>query len=429
MAMADYYSLISHAVARLDKSTGETRRALYDRARAAQLNQLRKIDPPLTDLDFERERLALEDAIRRVESVCRVKLLISVDPRSDSASDDAVAIASREKAKMPKRWMVLVAALVVAGITFASIKRPQVEQWPSRPLTMIVPFAAGGPTDVVGRILAERLSHVLGQKVVVENVGGAGGMTGAQRVALASPDGYQALLGTVGTQAYNQTLYKKPLYNAVDDFTPVVLIAEQPLVLVVPKDFPTDSLKSFTAYVKANAPKLAFGSGGSGSATHLGCVLLNTAIGVNVQHVPYRGSAPAMQDLIAGRISYLCDAVSTSLPHIKSGTVKAIAVLARHRSAVLPDVPTAAEQGLAGFEANNWIGLFFPRETPEPIIRQLHDAAIKAMNVPALRVRMETIGTDLVTPDRTSTDYLKHFVSGEIEKWAAPIKASGVSVD
>jgi tripartite-type tricarboxylate transporter receptor subunit TctC len=292
---------------------------------------------------------------------------------------------------------------------------------------MVVPFAAGGPTDVVGRIVAERVSDVLGQQIVVENVGGAGGMTGAQRVALATPDGYQVLLGTVGTQAYNQTLYKKPLSNAVDDFTPVVLIAEQPLVLVVPKDFPVDSLKSFGAYV--NAAKLSFGSGGSASATHLGCVLLNTAIGVDIQHVPYRGSAPAMQDLIAGRINYLCDAVSTALPQIKSGGVKPIAVLARHRSAVLPEVPTAEEQGLAGFEANNWIGLFFPRKTPEAIVRKLHDATVKAMSAPALRVRMEAIGTDLVTADRTGSDYLKRFVPSEITKWAVPIKASGVSVD
>jgi tripartite-type tricarboxylate transporter receptor subunit TctC len=334
---------------------------------------------------------------------------------------------------MPTRWMVLwmvlVAALIAAGVTFASIKLSQADQWPSRPVTLVVPFAAGGPTDVVGRILADRLGEVLGQQVIVENIGGAGGMNGAQRVALANPDGYQALLGTVGTQAYNQTLYKKPLYNALDDFAPVVLIAEQPLVLVVHKDFPADSLKSFTDYVKANAAKLSFGSGGSGSATHLGCVLLNNAIGVNVQHVPYRGSAPALQDLVAGRINYLCDAVSTALPQIKAGTVKPLAVLARHRSAVLPQVPTAQEQGLQGFEANNWIGLFFPRKTPEPVVRQLHDATIKAMNVPALRVRLETIGTDLVTPDRTSTDYLKRFVGSEIEKWAAPIKASGVSVD
>src|SRR6516162_3945899 len=326
-------------------------------------------------------------------------------------------------------WTVLVAALIAAGVTFASIKLPQADQWPTRPITMVVPFAAGGPTDVVGRILADRLSDALGQQVIVENIGGAGGMNGAQRIALANPDGYQVLLGTVGTQAYNQTLYKKPLYNAIDDFAPVVLIAEQPLVLVVHKDFPADSLKGFTDYVKANAAKMSFGSGGSGSATHLGCVLLNTAIGVNVQHVPYRGSAPALQDLVAGRINYLCDAVSTALPQIKAGTVKPLAVLALHRSVVLPQVPTAAEQGLEGFEANNWIGLFLPRKTPDAIVRQLHDATVKAMNAPALRVRMETIGTDLVSADRTSTDYLKHFVSSEIEKWAVPIKASGVSVD
>ena len=175
-------------------------------------------------------------------------------------------------------------------------------------MTMIVPFAAGGPTDVVGRILAERLSEILKQQVIVENIGGAGGMTGAQRVAQAKPDGYEVLLGTVGTQAYSQTLYKKPLYNAVTDFTPVALVAEQPLVLVVRKDLPASSLKEFSAYVKANAAKLSFGSGGSGSATHLGCLLLNSAIGVNVQHVPYRGSAPALQDLMAGphRLSLRC---------------------------------------------------------------------------------------------------------------------------
>jgi len=322
-----------------------------------------------------------------------------------------------------------VIAGVVAALGLGAMKVAQADQWPTRPITMVVPFAAGGPTDVVGRIVADRLGDVLGQQVIVENIGGAGGMNGAQRVALANPDGYQVLLGTVGTQAYNQTLYKKPLYNANDDFAPVVLIAEQPLVLVVNKDFPVDSLNSFADYVKTNAAKLSFGSGGSGSATHLGCILLDTAIGVNVQHVPYRGSAPALQDLVAGRINYLCDAVSTALPQIKAGTVKPLAVLARHRAVMLPQVPTAQEQGLDGFEANNWIGLFFPRKTPESIVRQLHDATIKAMNVPALRVRMETIGTDLVTPDRTGTDYLKRFVSREIEKWAVPIKASGVSVD
>ena len=316
----------------------------------------------------------------------------------------------------------LACLLAAGGLAYA-------DNWPTRPITMIVPFAAGGPTDIVGRIVAQQVGDILKQQLVVENIGGAGGMTGAERIAQATPDGYQVLLGTVGTQAYNQTLYKKPLYNAVEDFAPVALIAEQTLVLVVRKDFPASSLKQFTAYAKANAAKLSFGSGGSGSATHLACVLLNSALGIDVQHVPYRGSSPAMQDLVAGRIDYLCDSVSTELPQIKSGAVKAIAVLARGRSAVLPDVPTAQEEGLAGFEANNWIGLFYPRHTPEPIIRKLHDATVQAMNTPSVRTRMQEIGTDLVTADRTSPEYLKKFVAGEIKKWAAPITASGVSVD
>src|SRR5580698_10817696 len=203
----------------------------------------------------------------------------------------------------------LTGVLAIAGFVGAGKLARAAFDWPSRPITMIVPFAAGGPTDIVGRIIAQRLGEVLEQQIVVENIGGAGGMTGAQRVALAQPNGYQMLLGTVGTQAYNQTLYKKPLYNAAQDFAPVVLIAEQPLVLVVPKDFPANTLGEFTAYAKANASKLSFGSGGSGSSTHLACMLLNATIGVDVQHVPYRGSAPAMQDLIANRINYLCDAV------------------------------------------------------------------------------------------------------------------------
>jgi tripartite-type tricarboxylate transporter receptor subunit TctC len=301
--------------------------------------------------------------------------------------------------------------------------------WPSRPVTMIVPFAPGGPTDVVGRIFAQRLGDILKQQVVVENIGGAGGMTGAERVAQAKPDGYEMLLGTVGTQAYSQTLYKKPLYNAVTDFAPVALVAEQPLVLVVRKDMPVNSLKEFAVYVEANAAKLSFGSGGAGSATHLGCLLLNSAIGADVQHVPYRGSAPALQDLMAGRIDYLCDAVSTELAPIKAGSVKPIAILARQRSTVLPDISTAQQEGFPGFEANNWIALFFPRNTPETIVHRLHEATVEAMKTPALRARMETIGTDLVSTDRTTPVYLKTFVSSEIKKWAAPIKSSGVAID
>jgi tripartite-type tricarboxylate transporter receptor subunit TctC len=323
---------------------------------------------------------------------------------------------------LKKNWIVAALAGVLAAVGAA-----HAANWPTRPVTMVVPFAAGGPTDVVGRILAGRLSEILKRQIVVVNVGGAGGMTGADRVARAAPDGYEVLLGTVGTQAYSQTLYKKPLYNATKDFAPVVLVAEQPLVLVVRKNFPASTLKEFAAYAKTDA-KLTFGSGGAGSATHLGCVLLNSKLGITAQHVPYRGSAPALDDLMAGRIDYLCDAVSTELSPIKAGSVKPIAVLAAQRSAVLPQIPTAKEEGFA-VDANNWIGLFFPRHTPDPIIHRLRDATVQAMSTPTLRARMEAIGTDLVATDRTSPSYLQHFVASEIKKWAEPIKESGVSVD
>jgi len=328
---------------------------------------------------------------------------------------------------MPK--MRIVAALASLLPLAAMTQTQAADEWPTRPVVMVVPFAAGGPTDVVGRIVAQRLGEILKQQVVVENVGGAGGMTGAQRIANAQPDGYQVLLGTVGTHAYNQTLYKHPLYNSTTDFTPVALIAEQPLVLVTRKDFPAHTLAEFTTYIKANSDKVSFGSGGPGSSTHLGCLLLNSAVGANIQHVPYKGSALALQDLAAGRIDYVCDAVSSALPQIQGQTIKAVTLLARTRSPVLPDVPTANEQGLKNFEANNWIGLFFPKGTPDPIVRKLHDATVKAIATPEVRTRMQTIGTDLVAVERTTPDYLKRFVASEIDKWAVPIKASGISAD
>ncbi len=303
------------------------------------------------------------------------------------------------------------------------------QDWPAQPITMVVPFGAGGPTDVVGRLVADRASEILGQQIVVENVTGAGGMTGAARVARAPADGYEILLGTVGTQAYNQTLYKHPQYNARTDFASIALLAEQPLVLIVRPDLPAETLPEFIAYVQANAGDMAFGSGGAGSATHLGCVLLNAALKVRVQHIPYRGSAFAMQDLTGGRLDYLCDSASTALPQVQAQSVKAIAVLARDRSPVLPNVPTADEQGLRGFEASNWIGLFAPAGTPAPIIRRLNEATVTAMDTPSVRQHAEALGTELVSPERRSPEYLDRFVASEIEKWAVPIRASGVSVD
>src|SRR5580704_13996922 len=248
------------------------------------------------------------------------------------------------------------------------------QDWPTRPVTMVVPFAAGGPADTVGRILAPRLSELLGQQVIVENVGGSGGMTGSARVAKAAPDGYQLVLGNVGTHAANQTFYKAPLYNAATDFAPVILIAQTPLVLLARKTLPADNLAEFIAYAKANQSSMQFGSGGAGSASHLACVLLNAAIGVIITHVPYRGAAPAMQDLIAGRIDYQCPDTPIAISQIESKTVKAIAILTRDRSPSLPALASAHEQGLTDFAASNWFAVFLPRGTHAAIVQKLHDA-------------------------------------------------------
>jgi tripartite-type tricarboxylate transporter receptor subunit TctC len=303
------------------------------------------------------------------------------------------------------------------------------QDWPTRPVTMVIPFAAGGPTDVLGRVMAERMSQILGQQIVVENVGGAGGMTGVQRVARAAPDGYAFVLGTVGTHAQNQTLYKNPAYNAAADFAPVAFIAEVPLVLITRKDLPAGTLQEFIKYAKENQGKMTFGSAGAGSATHLGCVLLNSAIGVDISHVPYRGTGPAMQDLSGGRIDYMCEIVTTALPQIEGGAVKALATMTKARSPVLPKLATADEQGLKGFEAYTWNAFFLPKGTPEPIVRKLHEATVQAMETPAVKERLEGLGASLVAPERRSPEYLAGFVKSEIEKWAAPIKASGVSME
>ena len=302
------------------------------------------------------------------------------------------------------------------------------QDWPMRPVNMVIPFAAGGPTDVLGRVVAQRMTEVLGQQVVVENVGGAGGMTGSARVANAAPDGYQMVLGTVGTHAQNQSLYKKPLYQADGDFAPGGLIAEVPILLIVRKDLPANNFKEFVAYAKANQSKMTFGSAGAGSATHLGCVLLNYTIGVDITHVPYRGTGPAMQDLQGGRIDYLCEIITTAKPQVDGGTVKAIAIFDKERSPAMPNLPTAAEQG-TNIEAYTWNALFLPKGTPEPIITKLNKSILETIHTASVRERLAGFGAKIVSDDRATPQYLGQFVKSEIAKWAVPIKASGVTAD
>src|SRR5216683_1378277 len=319
--------------------------------------------------------------------------------------------------------------LALAAFSVASLTGAAAQDFPARPMTMIIPFAAGGPQDTLGRIVAQRMSEVLGQQVIVENVGGGGGMTGSLRVAQAPPDGYLFVLGSVGTHAQNQTLYKKPLYNAATDFTPVGFIAQTPIALIVRKDMPVSNFKEFVAYAKQNQAKMQYGSAGAGSATHLGCVVLNSAIGVDITHVPYRGTGPAMQDLQGGRIDYLCDIIATAKPQIDGGTVKGIAMMTKQRSPVLPNLPTALEQGTPNLEAYTWNAIFLPKGAPADIVKKLNDAAVEAMKTPTVKERLEGLGAVIVSDDRATPEYLGQFLKSEIEKWAGPIKASGVTVD
>jgi tripartite-type tricarboxylate transporter receptor subunit TctC len=322
---------------------------------------------------------------------------------------------------MKKVLSAVAAVLLIGGAA-------QAQNFPNRPVTMIIPFAAGGPTDVLGRVVGQRMGEILGQQVVIENVGGAGGQTGSKRAADAKPDGYTFVLSTVGTHAQSQTLYKKPLYNAAADFTPVALLAEVPIAITARKDLPVNGLKEFIAYAKANKDKMTFGSAGAGSATHLGCVVANTAMGTDITHVPYRGTGPAMQDLQGGRIDFLCEIISTAKPHIDSGAIKAIAILTKDRSPALPNLATAAEQGTP-MEAYTWNAIFLPKGAPADVVKKLADAASQALDTPAVKERLAGLGAMVVSKDRRTPEYLGKFVKSEIEKWAVPIKASGASAD
>jgi tripartite-type tricarboxylate transporter receptor subunit TctC len=323
------------------------------------------------------------------------------------------------------KFLFAVSSVALIALTSSSTA----QDFPTRPITMVAPFAAGGGNDVLARLVAQPMSDILKQPVIIENVAGAGGMTGGNRVAKATPDGYTIGLGTVGSHAFGQTLYKRPLYDAANDFAPIAMIADQPLLLTVRKDIPANNLQEFIAYAKANQKTMQYGSAGVGSATHLGCILFNAAIGVDITHVPYRGGAPAMTDLIAGRIDYWCPFSTTAMPQITGNTIKPLAIFALQRLAVLPELRTAHEQGLANFEASTWNALFAPKGTPKEIVQKLHDATVQAVASPASAARLRELGMSPAAADRRSPEFLAKFVRDEIVKWEGPIKASGLSVD
>ena len=303
------------------------------------------------------------------------------------------------------------------------------QEWPTRPVTLVVPYAAGGPVDTLGRILGAGLSDALGQQITIENVGGAGGMTGSNRVAKAAPDGYTMLMGSTSVLAQNQTLYKHPLYDAATDFVPAALVTDSARVLITRKDFPADNFKDFVAYAKTHQDSMKYGTAGVGSGVHICGILLNQALGTNITMVPYRGTAPAMQDMIGGRIDALAEQISTALPQIQGNAVKAIATMGLERAPGLEDLPTAAELGYPTLDCGSWGALVFPKGTPEPIVRRLAKAASDAVDQPAIRKRFAEVGVTVPAPERRTPEYLAKFVPSEIARWAEPIRASGVTVD
>jgi tripartite-type tricarboxylate transporter receptor subunit TctC len=305
----------------------------------------------------------------------------------------------------------------------------QAQSWPTRPVTMVVPFVAGSASDLAGRILAVGLSDALGQQVIIENIGGGGSMTGTARIAGAPPDGYQFVFASVDSMAIVPAMHRKPLYDSVTDFAAVGLVVEQPIVLITRSDLPVATLEDFRAYASANYTRMQFGSSGVGSGSHFSCARLNTALGVDPTHVPYRGSAPAMQDLIAGRIDYFCALGAAATGPLEAGTARAIAVLTRVRSDLFPAVPTAAEQGVPGVDSYFWTAFLFPRGTDDGIVGRLHDATTRTLERPEIVTALRKAGVTPVAPERRSPAYLTGFLRREAESWAAMVRASGVPVE
>jgi tripartite-type tricarboxylate transporter receptor subunit TctC len=303
------------------------------------------------------------------------------------------------------------------------------QDWPTRPITLIVPFAAGGGVDASARLQALAIGEVLGQTIVVENVGAAAGTIGSGRVAKAAPDGYTMLIGNSGTQVYSQALYKRRPYDSVTDFEPVALVTESPRILVARKGLPANNLQELVAYMKANQDKMQYSSAGVGSGTHLPCALLNFNLGVNITHVPYRGEGPALQDVIADRIDYMCTTIQSGAAQARQGTVKGIAVMAPARAAIAPDLSTTGEQGVPGVEATVWNGFFFPKGTPQPIVDKMHKAIEAIITKPDIRQKMEALGLGILPAEQRTPAYLAKFLAEDVERWGKVIKAAGISVE
>jgi tripartite-type tricarboxylate transporter receptor subunit TctC len=295
-------------------------------------------------------------------------------------------------------------------------------------ISIVVPFAAGGPTDVVGRLIAQSMSTTLKQQVIVENTAGAGGTIAAARVARAAPDGYTLFLHHIG-HSTAPTLYRKLSYNAIDSFEPIGLVTDVPMTLIARKNFPANDFKEFISYIKANKDKISYANAGVGSASHLCGMLFMSAIETEMLTVPYKGTAPAMQDLLGGQVDFMCDQTTNTTSQIKGGTVKVYGVTTKTRVSSLPNVPTLDEAGLRGFEVAVWHGLYAPKNTPKPIVDKLASALQVALKDPVVKQRFAELGTEPVAENRATPEALRVHLKAEIDKWGPIIKKAGIYAD
>jgi tripartite-type tricarboxylate transporter receptor subunit TctC len=321
----------------------------------------------------------------------------------------------------------ILSRVIVAGMAIAFAAAPASAQtdYPSRPITLIVPFAAGGPTDVISRIVAENISRTLGQPIIIENIVGAGGTTASTRASRAAPDGYTIEMGHMGTHAASVALYPNLAYKPDVDFAPIGLVAGTPVLILARKDFPPKDLKEFIAYVKANVDKLNMAHAGVGSVSFTTCLLLNSILGVKPTSIPFNGTGPALTALISGQVDYMCDQIVNIVQQVQAGQIKAYAIGTAERNAALPDVPTSKEAGLPEFQAQAWNALFVPKGTPQPILDKLTDALDKALDDENTRKRLLELGSVLPDKSGRGQQALATLVKSEIARWTPIIKAAG----
>ena len=319
---------------------------------------------------------------------------------------------------------------IAAGcvLLWGGIAAAPAQVYPSRPITMVVPFAAGGPVDTVARILSEPMRATLGQSIIVENVTGAAGSIGVGRVARAAPDGYTLSIGHWSTHVVNGAIYPLP-YDLLRDLEPIVLLPSNPMIVVSKNAVPAKNLNEFVGWIKANEGKVSAGTAGAGSATHVAGVYFQNVTGTRFQFVPYRGTGPALQDLVAGQIDFIVDQASNSLQHVRDGKIRAYAVTASARLPSAPDIPTVAEAGLPSLDISVWYGLWAPKGTPKEIIAKLNAAAVQALSEPTVRQRFAELGLDMPPRDQLTPEALAAYQKAEIEKWWPVIKGANIKTE